>query len=359
MAIYELGHDTIEVIPETTFENENIKERLDLQRLFRDKIDVITSDLMIITEEFGNWEDSKRRIDLLALDRDANLVVLELKRTQDGGFMDLQALRYSAMISTMTFEQIVEAHQEYLARRKMERDARQAIMDFLEWEELREDQFARDVKIVLVSAEFSKELTTTVMWLNSRDLDIRCVRMKPYNLDGKVILDIQQVIPLPEAEEYQVKLRNKDMRQRASRSSDMTMEEVWEELEARCPQEVIRAAREIEVWLIEKTLKVFPVSHGFAQVICTEKNKHYFFKITTDGKVQLWFQYMSRKTPFSDEALMLELREKLCEIPGVDIDESKLTGKPVIPLDKLTDNEAMSKFKQVFEWAFGKIYGPV
>ena len=35
---------------------------------------------------------------------DANLVVVELKRTEDGGLMDLQALRYAAMISAMPFE---------------------------------------------------------------------------------------------------------------------------------------------------------------------------------------------------------------------------------------------------------------
>ena len=40
---------------------------------------------MVIGEEFGDWEDSKRRIDLLCLDKQANLVVVEIKRTEDGG----------------------------------------------------------------------------------------------------------------------------------------------------------------------------------------------------------------------------------------------------------------------------------
>jgi hypothetical protein len=33
--------------------------------------------------------------------------------------------------------------------------------------------------------------------------------MSPYKLDGRVVIDVQQVIPLPEAEEYQVKIREK------------------------------------------------------------------------------------------------------------------------------------------------------
>ena len=42
-------------------------------------------------------------------------------------------------------------------------------------------EFAQDVRIVLVSANFSKEITMSVLWLNERDLDIRCVRLIPYS----------------------------------------------------------------------------------------------------------------------------------------------------------------------------------
>ena len=31
--------------------------------------------------------------------------------------MDLQALRYAAMVSAMTFEQVIDAHEAYLAKR--------------------------------------------------------------------------------------------------------------------------------------------------------------------------------------------------------------------------------------------------
>jgi Protein of unknown function (DUF2924) len=35
---------------------------------------------------------------------------------------------------------------------------------------------------VLASANFSKELTTAVLWLRDRDIDIRCVRLQPYRM---------------------------------------------------------------------------------------------------------------------------------------------------------------------------------
>lgn len=52
-----------------TFAHLEIKERADLQHVLRDHIEVLDSDLRVIAEEYGNWEDSRRRIDLLALDK--------------------------------------------------------------------------------------------------------------------------------------------------------------------------------------------------------------------------------------------------------------------------------------------------
>ncbi len=220
MAIFEVQADGIRPIPVTTFDQAGLRERYDLQRLLRKQIDVIVPDTLIIAEEFGEWEESKRRIDLLGLGKDANLVVIELKRSEDGGHMELQAIRYAAMVSTMTFEKVVEIYGRFLGRTGSTQDPRAAILEFLEWEEPDEDRFAQDVRIVLVSAEFSKELMTSVMWLNDRDLDIRCIRIKPYGDDGRVLIDVQQVIPLPEATEYQIQIREKEQRVRQDRSSE-------------------------------------------------------------------------------------------------------------------------------------------
>src|SRR5215813_3750997 len=52
-----------------TFTQLEIKERADLQHVLRDHIEVLGGDLRVIAEEYGNWEDSRRRIDLFALDK--------------------------------------------------------------------------------------------------------------------------------------------------------------------------------------------------------------------------------------------------------------------------------------------------
>jgi len=220
MAIYEISSDKFRKIDETSFSNAGLRERQDLQRLLRSQIEIVSPDTLVIAEEFSQWEDSNRRIDLLGIDKNGNLVVVELKRTEDGGQMELQSIRYAAMISTMTFVRAVEVYTEYLQRNGSTEDARTSLLEFLEWDEPDEDQFAQDVRIVLVSAEFSKELTTSVIWLNERGLDIECVRIKPYNDNGRILADIQQIIPLPEAEDYRVRLKEKQQRERVARTTN-------------------------------------------------------------------------------------------------------------------------------------------
>jgi len=229
MPIYEFADEEIRLLHKTTFCQAQLQERRDLQRLLRANISVIAPEIMVIAEEFGDWDESRRRIDLLGIDRDANLVVIELKRTEDGGHMELQAIRYAAMVSTMTFDQAADVFGRYLTQiGKADTDARAELLDFLGWDEPDEDAFAQDVRIVLASTDFSRELTTSVLWLIERGLDMRCVRLQPYDLSGRVLVDVQQIIPLPEMAEYQVRVTEKKRKEREARSDsrDLTSYDV-------------------------------------------------------------------------------------------------------------------------------------
>lgn len=217
MALFELTKTAISRLDETTFSAQNFSERSDLQRLLKENIAVIAPGTLIIYEEFCDWDDSKRRIDLLGVDRKANLVVFELKRTEDGGHMELQAIRYAAMVSTMTFSKAVEVYTRYLRQNGSNDDAQNVLLEFLDWDTPNEEVFGQDVRIVLVSAEFSKEITTSVLWLNEHALDIRCVRLRPYVLESRTILDVQQVIPLPEADAYTIQFKKKVEENREAR----------------------------------------------------------------------------------------------------------------------------------------------
>lgn len=134
--------------------------------------------------------------------------------------MELQALRYAAMVSVLTFDEAVDTFDQYLATNGHDDDARGRLLSFLDWEESDIEQFPKDVRLILAAAEFSKEITTTVLWLNDHCLDVKCVRLRPYDDAGRLLIDVQQVIPLPEAEDYQVRIRDKKVIERTARTQD-------------------------------------------------------------------------------------------------------------------------------------------
>ena len=212
MSLYRVASDKLELVPRTTFAAESLMERKDMQRLLRRDITAIGDDLMVIAEEYGDWEDSNRRIDLLCLSKEAGLVVVEIKRSEDGGHMELQAIRYAAMVSSMTLEQVIRAYAQTCASE--EAAARTEVLNFLELDSTDEAELTGDVSIVLVSADFSTELTTAVIWLNKHELDITCIRLRPYRVGNDVLIDATQIIPLPEAADYEVKMRAQEKEKR-------------------------------------------------------------------------------------------------------------------------------------------------
>lgn len=361
MSLYELRSERLVPVKETSFTAERLSERYDLQRLLRDQIDVIAPETLVLAEEFCDWEDSRRRIDLLCLDRQGSLVVVELKSTEDGGHMELQALRYAAMVSTLTFDQAVDAHERYLLSRGETADARQRILSFLGWDAGDQHPFAEDVRIVLASPDFSKEITTAVLWLNQRDLDIRCVRVRPHRLGDTLLLDVQQIVPLPESVEYQVRVRAKEQGERTARRALPDLATAWRDLERSCSADQAAVARQLEHWFDTMGVRSFALRSGDGigfKLDLPDGRECYLCKITRRGSVQVWFQYLQNHPPFTDLDRRHELRARLNEIPEVEITPDRVAGKPAIPLLALGADEPAKTFQDAWRWVIEQLGAP-
>lgn len=174
-------------------------ERADLQRLLRSQVDIVAPDVLVVGEQVGGADGSARPIDLLGVDKRGGLVVIDLERPEDRGQLELQAVRQAATVSEMTFEDVAEIFSGHLAVLGIEDSAQDLILAFLKWKSPDERPFARDVRIVLAAPEFPRDVTRSVLWLNARGLDIRCVQLRPYSGGTRQFLDVQQIVPVPES----------------------------------------------------------------------------------------------------------------------------------------------------------------
>lgn len=222
MGLFDMTEGTLVPVAPTSFAAEGVLERKHLQAaLKKNYISLLGDDLLVVAEEFGDFADANRRIDLLCVDREGRPVVIELKRTNEGGHMELQALRYAAMVSAMTFEDLVGIFEKHVDNSEdATGDARERLTSWLDDVGGDEAVVRRDVRLILAAADFGREITTTALWLNDVfGMDIRCVRMTPYRIHDRLLLNVEQVIPLPEAEEITVKLRRREAAARVASTS--------------------------------------------------------------------------------------------------------------------------------------------
>lgn len=214
------GGSEIERVIPSSLEDNQLKES-DLRGMLARNVNLLSEgelEFFVITEEFSRWADSGRSVDILAIRRsdsdthDLDVVIIELKRatTRDA---ELQAIRYASMCTALVFEDLVASHAEYLRKAgefEPTRQARIDILNFLEMTEGSEPQVGNRPEIVLVASDFGTELTTTVLFLTSEfGMEIRCVRFNVYHHKEDLLVDFVTLIPLPQAESYRVRMREK------------------------------------------------------------------------------------------------------------------------------------------------------
>lgn len=212
------GFEQAKKIVENSFTSLSIWERTHIEEWVRSHPEILGEDLLIVSVEFDRFSNSNGRLDLLAIDREGNLVVVELKRDLAAGYADLQAIRYAAMVSSMTIDKLLPYYIHY--RRKYDDevlsdiDARAEIVEFVESDSFNE--LSTKPRIILCSEGFSQELTTTVLWLRDSDIDISCVSITPYKVEDKVIVVPKVIIPLEEAKQYLIDIKRKEEERESS-----------------------------------------------------------------------------------------------------------------------------------------------
>jgi hypothetical protein len=100
-------------------------------------------------------------------------------------------------------------------------------MDFSELQLNEHDQ-----RIILVSAAFRKEVTSTVMWLLDHGIRIQCIKVTPYQYQNQIFLDTEQILPSPDTEEYRIKVTNKKQEENKTQEQNNLLNDIrykfWE-----------------------------------------------------------------------------------------------------------------------------------
>ena len=170
-----------------------LTERTDLQEyIYRSPHEFfheIGEDLFLVDKEVEPSKTVQDRIDLLAVDRDGNAVVIELKRGNDKLHL-LQVISYAGMISGWSFEEMID---------QLKTEERcDALKEFLRGNA---ESFNQRQRLILVAEAFDYAVLVAAKWLaEQHDVDIRCCRLSLSKdaSTGAEYLSCTSIFPQPE-----------------------------------------------------------------------------------------------------------------------------------------------------------------
>lgn len=211
MFLIDQSTNSIKALNRKTFSEIGFKERAHLQEWLAGNPEALGEKLLMIQKEFSGFSETNERLDLLALDKNGNVVVIENKLDDSGRDVTWQALKYASYCSTLTKEDIRSIFQSYLDSQANGKNAIDVLNEFFEdvdYSEILLNQRMTQ-RIILVAANFRKEVTSTVLWLMNFKIHLKCFKATPYDLNGQHFLTLEQIIPTKDAQDYVISMANK------------------------------------------------------------------------------------------------------------------------------------------------------
>lgn len=236
MYLIDRHQNRIHQLKETSFSELGLRERDHLQEWIANYPQSLGEELLIIQKEFAGFSDTRERLDLLAVDKQGNLVIIENKLDDSGRDVLWQSQKYASYCSSLSKSQILKIYQEYLDRYATDENAEENLSEFFDGNDIEEIQLnqGNTQRVIMVAANFRKEVTSTVLWLLNYKLRIQCFKVTPHRLGDQILLNVEQVIPLREAEEYAIGIAEKTQEdiqnQEQLKSRHVIRLDFWKEL---------------------------------------------------------------------------------------------------------------------------------
>lgn len=198
-------------LEEKTFSDLGFREREHLQEWIADYPMCLGEELLIIQKEFDGFHDTRERLDLLALDKQGNLVIIENKLDDSGRDVTWQVLKYASYCSTLSKDDIRNIYQSFLSKNVEKGAAEERIAEFLEKEDYEEVQINQGAaqRIIMIAANFRKEVTSTVIWLMNFNIRMQCFKVTPFSMGEYLFLNFDQILPVKDAEEFTISMASK------------------------------------------------------------------------------------------------------------------------------------------------------
>jgi hypothetical protein len=176
MNLWSIGKDkSLKPVSKSKLNFEN-----DIENWIIDDPTILDLDLMILGRQVHT--DHGGYIDILGINKDGDLVIVELKRNRTPRDVIAQCLDYASWVSELSYEQIIDLHKKYSGINLEE--SYQNFFDDQIPESLNENH-----QIVIVAASLDDATERIIQYLaDKHSININAVFFNAFDIDGKQIL---------------------------------------------------------------------------------------------------------------------------------------------------------------------------
>ena len=134
-----------------------------------------------------------------------------------------QALKYASYCANLKKQQVVQIFQRYLNQKAQNEgtepaDAENILLEFLQADDLQSVQLntLKSQRLILVAAHYRKEVTNTILWLSQFGVNCQCFKVTPYQAGAELFLNVEQIIPTPEASDFMIGMMAKEAEEKSA-----------------------------------------------------------------------------------------------------------------------------------------------
>jgi len=202
MALWKVDGNKAKPVDATSFKDQDILETK-VEDWVASNPEILGEPLLVIGRQVVIHELNDR-IDLLALDRQGNVVVIEVKREDISAPVDIQGLRYASYVAGWKTADLERVATNYLGEDADEFSLLAQFSSFADWEGADVDvPINDDQRVIIVGQRVKNRLGSVALWLREKGVDIKLVELRPF-LDGtELYLEPMIIIPPPSTDKWE------------------------------------------------------------------------------------------------------------------------------------------------------------
>jgi|GEM_PF-4045515 len=230
--IVQVVDGNVEVLQPTDFGG-HISEA-ELEQVILQAPEALGEELLPLGNQLADFSEDQQRLDILAIDKAGEIVLIELKAVTQFGLTDIQAIAYAGGYADLPASHYAETLKRSLASENGEpfrkaaglpgqassEEVREAIAEFLALDSFADWAPSRQVRIKLLAPGFTKRVLKNVKWLGDvYGMPIEAIRAQLVVSGEAKQFSFDRILPLPGDEAFDLTVREREVQRRERNES--------------------------------------------------------------------------------------------------------------------------------------------